>query len=46
MTLALQLGDADVAALCEARQICAEAAKALIVRRRCAGRRPSRCHDE
>jgi hypothetical protein len=46
LDLALELGEADVAALCEARGISPEAARALIVRSRRAGRRPSRCHDE
>jgi hypothetical protein len=44
--LALALGDADLARLCDARQISVEAARAIIARSRRAGRRLSRCHDE
>lgn len=43
--LALELGDADVAALGDARGISAEAARTIIAGSRRAGRRPSRCHD-
>jgi len=42
---ALDLGDADVAALCEARQLSAHDARALIRQHRRVGRRPSRAHD-
>lgn len=43
---ALELGDADVAALCDARQITVNEAKALIARSRRVGRQPSRSHDD
>ncbi|HEX7778196.1 MAG TPA: hypothetical protein VF424_03100 [Vicinamibacterales bacterium] len=45
LLLALALGDADVAALCEARRITTEDAKALIARSRRVGRQVSRSHD-
>lgn len=44
--LALELGDADVAALSEARGISPTESRALIARRRRTGRRPSACHDD
>jgi hypothetical protein len=46
IALALALGDEDLAALCEARQISAGAARAILARSRRAGRQPSCCHDE
>ncbi len=45
MEQALDLGDTDVAALCEARQLSALDARALIRQHRRVGRRPSRAHD-
>ncbi len=46
VTLALELGDADLAALVEARGVAPEAARAAFARSRRAGRRPSRSHDD
>jgi hypothetical protein len=43
--LALDLGEADVAALCEARDISTAEARATVARSRRLGRRPSRAHD-
>jgi hypothetical protein len=44
--LALELGDADVAALSSARQVSAEHARALIARSRRVGRHPSQAHGD
>ena len=44
--LALELGDADVAALCEARGIDAAAARAAIAGSRRVGRLPSLAHGD
>ena len=45
LALALELGDADVAALSEARGLTLTEAKARIAARRRVGRQPSVCHD-
>jgi len=44
--LALELGDADVQALCEAKGLSVEEAKATFARSRRHGRRPSRAHGD
>jgi len=42
----LALGDEDVQALCDSRGVSAAEARAIIVRNRRAGRRPSRAHGD
>jgi hypothetical protein len=43
--LALALGEADIAALCDARQISLQDARTAIAQGRRAGRQPSPSHD-
>ena len=44
--LALELGDADLAALCKARGLSLKEAKAIVAKSRRVGRRPSRANDD